>query len=233
MSCFGAVMGLMKPSCVSIAMSSMRHPPTPGEIDARLDGDHVTGDEHGLIATREARLLVDEQPNAVTKAVTEGARIGLIEEIARDAVDVAADRAGTNGVQRHQLRVEHALVHRSQLLAHVPEGDRARHVGAIAVDRRAEVQCQQFAFGDDVIRRRRVRQRAVDARGGDRVKGGLFAAQFEHCEVQQDLRLFLRHARLQLPQQAVKRLTGDRGGAADAVDLVRVLDHAQTAAEAA
>ena len=59
------------PSSVTSTMSSMRTPPMPGQVHARLDGDRVAHLQQVVVAAPHPRLLVDLEADAVAGAVEE------------------------------------------------------------------------------------------------------------------------------------------------------------------
>src|SRR5436305_184846 len=110
-------------------------------IQAGLDRDHVALDELPGVAAQPG-LLVHFQADAVAQAVEEpvledlavalgqARRVGrLVEELAREHVDVAARDARLHRLDRSLERFVNVLVVGGELLGRLADHERARHVG--------------------------------------------------------------------------------------------------------
>ena len=124
-----------------------------GEIHTGLDGDDVTGCERSSRRPRDPRVLVDLEADAVAGAV--GERVGPtgLADDDRQAsstalVSVPAATAATPAAC--------AAVTTSSIRRCVAEGspmqNGAGHVGAVAVDQRAEVDDHEVALLDPAVR---------------------------------------------------------------------------------
>src|ERR1041384_5385724 len=86
-------------------------PAPPRQVDAGLDGDRHTGRKCPGTCLRQRRCLVDLQPDAVAEAVQELVPVpGLLDHLARRAVDVAHLHARLQGVAPGRLRPRDQVV---------------------------------------------------------------------------------------------------------------------------
>src|SRR3954470_2519920 len=109
-------------------------------VDPGLDRDDVPGLERVRRLRRQARRLVDLQADAVPEPVAELLAVaGLVDDPARDRVGLHPRHAGANLRERRLLRLAADVVDPPQLLRKRTRGERARAVGAVAVELRAEV----------------------------------------------------------------------------------------------
>src|SRR5215208_6618098 len=136
------------------------------DVDPRLDRDDVAGLERVRRLRREARRLVDLQADAVPEPVPELLSVaGLVDDPARDRVGLDSRHPGADLRDARLLRLAADVVDAAQLLRQRAGGERARLVGAVAVDLRAEVGDDEPPRLDHVLARVGVRERAVRARG--------------------------------------------------------------------
>ena len=141
-----------------------------GNVDAGLHRDHVAGHQYVCAAHAQPGLFMDEKAHAMAQTVAKGIGIAGINVVPGYPVDLPAGFSRAHRVEAQLLGDAHGLVNRPERVGNPAEAHGAGHVRAIAVHRRAEVQRQQLAVGDHVIRGRRVGQGAVQARGGDGIK---------------------------------------------------------------
>ena len=104
---------------------------------------------------------------------------------------------------------------------------RTGHVGLVAFHLSPEIQGEQLALLQPVLRGHRVGQRPVHPRAGDGGKGRLFAAALNHQIVQEAAHLQLGHPRADDPQKLVEGPAGDFRRPQDLVLLKGLLHHPQ------
>ena len=130
------------------------HAADAGEVDARLDR-HDVADEQGITGRRRhSRRFVDLETDAVAGRVRE--RVGptrVGDDVARRAVDVGALDVGGDRVASGLLALEHDVVEMTGVGAGIADRDRARHVGAVAVDDATEVAHDELVAADHTIGR--------------------------------------------------------------------------------
>ena len=171
---------------------------------------------------------MDLETDSVTGRVRE--RVGpsgVGDHVARCAIDVGAGHVGRDQRAACLLTREHHAVEMTRIGARIAERDRARHVGAVAVDDAAEVAHDELVAADDAIRRPRVRLGAVGAGRDDRIEAVAARAALAHRELELERELPFGDAVGQAGQQRLERVVGDRTRPADAVDLTRILHPAQ------
>src|SRR5829696_1297098 len=111
-------------------------------VEARLDRDHVAGDEAVMSQPADVRLLVDLEPDAVAgsveEAVEEHLTLGLVqlrrvavlvEEVADEAMDLETRDAGPDRAEREVERLPRERVELLELGRRRTDGERAREVG--------------------------------------------------------------------------------------------------------
>ena len=129
----------------------------PGHVDARLHGDDRPRRKRvlGELAT-EPRPLVDVEADAVAEPVGEGIAVpGARDHVSGRGVDVRAGHAFAHGVDARLLGLAHGVVDLPELGGGLAEGDRARHVGVVAAEQRAEVQLDDVALLEGAVVRAR------------------------------------------------------------------------------
>ena len=93
---------------------------------------------------RQARILVDDEADAVPQAVAERVPVaGRVDPVARARSRLPARTRRPNCLERRELRVETHLVRVLQLVREAPGGERPRAVRAVAVDHAARVDDQR------------------------------------------------------------------------------------------
>src|SRR4051794_33890746 len=84
------------------------HAAAAGDVDARLDRDHVPPRQVRVLAARQPRTLVDLEADAVTEAVAEVVLVSRRgDQVACDRVDLAPGWARPDGRERRLLRAAH------------------------------------------------------------------------------------------------------------------------------
>ena len=107
------------------------------------------------------------------------------------------------------------------------DGERARHIGMVAVHHAAKVQHHQIARLQAALRRHGMAHGAVRAGAGDGVERRALAAEPGADVVELGDNLALGHAGVHAAEQFGKGAVGQLLRAAQALDLVGGLDHAQ------
>src|SRR5918994_723411 len=114
-------------------------------VDARLDGDNVTGDEL-LVGQRDAGGLVDLQSNPMTRAVKKALRerltlllvvdVGLVTSLVQHTGDLTVDVPAVYPCPYHGegrlLALQDGVVHLLQPLVGLALDERAGHIGVVA-----------------------------------------------------------------------------------------------------
>ena len=151
-----------------------------------------------------------------------------VDDVAGDFVQRPAGSALFRRGERFGLRAQDGAIKPLHVGVGSPEDDRARHVGAVAVHRRAEIHGQKSAFKTTVARNA-VRTRGSAPRNGDGVKRQPRCAVTAHEKFEFQSHVDLGHLiGANRFDDVRKRRVGDRLGARDGGEFVRVFHHAQT-----
>src|SRR6266516_1888341 len=207
----------------SIADDDVVFDPDPAdtlEVDARLDSYDVSGAERVGRFLRHPRRFVHLEPEPVPEAVAERPlEPSGIDDSASDAVGLDSAQPGTDAVECSRLRVETYRVCLFQLVRKRPRRERARVVGAIAVDRTARVDHHGLTPADRAVGRTAMRLRGVRAGRHDRLEcrgGALVVAQL----VERPRDVPFGPADERLVRKPLVDPIRDRAGAADRVELL-------------
>src|SRR6266545_5101034 len=204
------------------------HAAEAGEVDTGLDGHGRSGGDPTRAARPHPGRLVDLQADAVAGRVAEGvAAAGLRDHLAAGPVHLGAADPGAQRGQPRLLGAPHQLVELPLARRGAAEHHRAGHVGAVALDHRAEVEDDQVAAAQRPLARAVVRLGAVLAEGDDRVERRAVAAVAAHADLELPGDLALGHARVEPAEHLGQRLGADPGGLAHRRQLVVVLDLTQ------
>jgi hypothetical protein len=124
------------------------------QIDARLNAEHHTLFKGRLAATdREARRLVDFQPDAVPQAVREVVAVPHLRQVvAGQGVSILAGHPLADAALGRLLGRQHQLVDLAELVAGRADADGPRHVRAVAVDVCPDVDGDRLALLELAIR---------------------------------------------------------------------------------
>ena len=136
------------PSSVTTRVSSMRTPPMPGEVDARLDGDDDAGGEDSSALLADRRGLVDVEADAVPGAVLEAlGPAGLARSRRRHTVSTSfAPTPARTAATPWAWESRTTSNTRGQLAGRLAaEPERPGHVGAVALEGGAEVDHHRLA----------------------------------------------------------------------------------------
>src|SRR6266511_4268001 len=204
------------------------HAAEAGEVDTGLDGHRRSGGDPTRAARAHPGRLVDLQADAVAARVAEGvAAAGGRDHLAAGLVDLGTAHPGAQRGQSRLLSAPHQLVELPLARRGAAEHHRAGHVGAVALDHRAEVEDDQVAAAQRPLARAVVRLGAVLAEGDDRVERRAVAAVAAHADLELPGDLALGHARVEPAEHLGQRLGADPGGLAHRRQLVVVLDLTQ------
>ena len=214
-------------------MSSIRAPYSPDEVDPGLDREGHPLAKRLAVAGDDVRVLVAFEPDAVPGSVEERVAVALcLDRTPRRGVDLFGRDTRPNRTRRRRLGAVQDAEEMAETLVRalpgVAAGDpqRSRDVGAVAVDRAADVEDDRFAGLDDTVGSAVVGRRRIGPRPDDR-EGRLVMALGD--ETFSD---FVRDVLLGATDESS---SGDRGhdpvrgarGTAERLDLVAVLDDAQ------
>ena len=200
----------------------------PRDVDARLRRDDRARGQR--LAPRRARAgrFVDLDADAMSEGVGEVFAVARVrDDLRRRVVDGAAGDARPRRGDAGALGVEHGAVDPLHLLARVPDGDGARHVGAVAAVDAAEVHRDELARRNGLVRRHGVGPAAVRAGGDDGVEGRVLRAIAEHEVRQLRGELLLRDAHANVVIDLRERALRDALRAHERLQLLRVLDRAE------
>ena len=119
-----------------------------GRMDGRrLDRERHADLERRPVLDREERPLVRVEADAVAGAVAVPLAVaGLVDHLARDAVDLGPGDARLRGRGARRLGDDDDLVAAHELLARLADVHGAAEVGAVAVDHAAEVEADAVAL---------------------------------------------------------------------------------------
>ena len=157
---------ISQPSSVTTTRSSMRIPPSPREVDARLDGDDVAGLEHVLGLGSERRRLVHLHPDAVAEPVAEppGEPRRLDRRRAPRRPRHGRTRPRAPRRARACARARIRRTPRASRSGSSPGRERPRAVRAVAARRAPRSIDDRLAAPDRPVAGMRVRHRAVRRR---------------------------------------------------------------------
>src|SRR5580704_4257073 len=113
----------------------------PGNVDAGFDRDDEAGGEDSSAQLGHCRGLVDVEADAVPGSVLESLRpAGVPDDLPADVVHLLRADARAHGLGTRGLRRAHHVEDARQLaLGLRVDAERAGHVGAVALERGAEV----------------------------------------------------------------------------------------------
>src|SRR5438105_2567228 len=134
------------------------YPEATREVDARLDRDHVAGEQRPVRALGQAGALVDLDADPVPEAVAEMLAVApSVDHRPCHGVDLATAGARLHRLDTGELGAEHQLVDVPRLRPGLPRRERPRAVRAVAVELGAPVDNDQLAFADRNVSRPGVR----------------------------------------------------------------------------
>src|SRR5580658_4990817 len=192
----------------------------PGNIDTGLDGDDEAGSEDSSAQLTDRRCLVDIEPDAVPRAVLETLRpAGIGDDPAANVIDLLGRDAGPHGGGPGRLGRLDDVEDAGQLAFRLGvDAEGPGHVGAVALERGAEVDDHRVSPVDAPGARVVVRLGRVLAGGDDRLEGRALGPAAPHCRVELQGEVLLgdplAHEREHLEQRGV----GDGGGTLHAGD---------------
>ena len=196
-----------------------------GKVETGLDADDVSRGEHvGRLGPEHGRL-VDLGTDAVAEAVTvvlchPGRRDGR----ARCGIDVHPVFAGANGSEPVELGLGDEPVDLGELIGDLAGRERARAVGAVAVDDAAHVDRHERPLRDHGVSGMRVRRRTVQSRRDDRVERQPVRAELAERPLDPPGEVLLGSSDERLLGEGSVDGVRDRASAANRVDLAVVLD---------
>ena len=156
------------PVSVTVTMSSIRTPNSPGEVDARLDGEAHPGHQRLLLALDHVRRFVRGGADAVAGAVDELLAVPRVgDHLPGGPVDLLARDARPDRLDARLLGLPHDLVHLADLGGRLADADGAAGVRAVAVHQAAEVEDDRVARLDRPVAGLVVRVGAVRAGADD------------------------------------------------------------------
>ena len=166
---------------------------------------------------------MDVEPDAVPEPVLERLEAARLDHARGQLVHLAPLDARTNRVEALLLRVLRHLVRAREIVGQVTRRERAGAVGAVAVDHCAGVDDDQLVRLDAPVARMVVRDGAVRAAADDRVEGRRIRAGLAHRPLDEPDELLLGLAHEPVVGERLVHVADDRRGAADRVELGRLL----------
>ncbi len=157
------------------------------------------------------------------EAVLERVEAARLDHAGGELVHLAPLGARMDRVEALLLRVLRDLVGAREVVRQVAGRERARAVGAVAVDHRARVDDDQLVRLDAPVARMVVRDGAVRAAADDRVEGGGVGAGLAHRPLDEPHELLLGLADEPVVGERLVHVADDRRRAADRVELGRLL----------
>ena len=124
---------------------------------------------------------MDVKAEAVAEAVAEIFPVARVRNyLTRRGVYLPAGHSRSRRRDARELRAQDSVIDIAHLLARAPDGDSARHVGAVAVLYAAEVHRDKVPGLYHLVPRYAVRQARLAAGDDDGVEGIALGAVFEH-----------------------------------------------------
>ena len=212
----------------------MRTPRDAVEVDARLDGEDRRRGQR-LLRCRAAHggQLVGGQADAMAGAVPEaGPLAGGLDDVAGGGVHLPVGDAAPGGDRLAEQLDGRLLGPRDELVDGQVSGrrlaheERARHVGAVAVDPGTEVEEEHLTPSHGPLAGRAVGQRSPRAGQAGHVEGEAFCAAGPHAPLQGQRQLVLADTDADVRQRLAKSRISHGAGCADALRLCRLLDPA-------
>src|SRR5690606_10255146 len=115
-----------------------------------FDGHHHAGLQHGVAAARQARALVDLQPDAVTETVAEMVAVtGGGDDLPGGGVDLPAGAPRPDRGKTGFLSPEHQVINLPLARVWLPDHHGTGQVRAVPVHHAADVEGDQVARLDD------------------------------------------------------------------------------------